>query len=103
MSRSPRLRTSRFRLQVTQRLRRSWTRWRLSRTLKAETKAERRLQLLELERTHQHLLLKELAQQRASLQHRQQELQEAQSFLTALPAPAQPLSLKELLGPAPER
>jgi hypothetical protein len=66
---------------VTQRLRRSWTSWLLKRTLRQEAKAATRLELLQLEVSHQLLLTKELEQQHRSLAHRLQEMQEAREFL----------------------
>ena len=76
---------SSFRLKVTQRFRRSWTHWRLQRTGKQLLKAEARLLLLQLEVDSQHLRVKELVQQRASLQHRLKEELESQEWHLAQP------------------
>ena len=65
--------------------------------------------LLQLEMDHQLLRLKELEQQKLSLVHRQQEMQEALDFrrgVLLLPAPKpellEPTSLQALLGPPPQ-
>ena len=107
--RTPRMRASSSRLTVMQRSRASWTRWRLTWTRRRLERAQERLTLLQLEMDHQLLRLKELEQQKLSLVHRQQEMQEAMDFrmgVLLLPAPKpealEPTSLQALLGPPPQ-
>ena len=107
--RTPRMRASSSRLTVMQRSRASWTRWRLTWTRRRLTRAQERLTLLQLEMDHQLLRLKELEQQKLSLVHRQQEMQEALDFrrgVLPLPAPKpevlEPTDLRTLLGPPPQ-
>ena len=71
-----RRRASSFRLAVTQRLRHSWTTWRLNRTYKRIPREMQRAQLLRAELHRQLLLVKELEQVRVMLQHRLAELPE---------------------------
>jgi hypothetical protein len=59
---------------------RSWTRWRSSRILRQQAKAEKRLILLQVETDRQLLRVKELRQLQESLQHRQQELASSESW-----------------------
>ena len=103
-----RMRASSSRLTVMQRFRASWTRWLLTRTQRRQERAKERLTLLQLEMDHQLLRLKELEQQKLSLVHRQQEMQEALDFrrgVLPLPAPKpeglEPTNLQALLGPPP--
>lgn len=90
MARKPstkRLRASSFRLTVMQRLRRSWTSWSITRTVKAQARAHRRLELLQLETTHQLLRVKELEQQALRLNHRTAETAEAEQWYRGNPVP----------------
>lgn len=61
-------------------MRRSWTRWHLSRTKRRLGKAERRLLLLQLETDHQLLVTKELRQRMQQLVHRQREMADSQQY-----------------------
>lgn len=71
---SPRLRTRSTTLKLTQRFRRLSTSFKSKKTLRKLLRAQERLELLEAERRHQLLLLKELQQQAEQLKHRLQEL-----------------------------
>lgn len=96
-----RLRWPTFLLTATQRSRRSWTSWSLTRTMRRTARAERRLRALQLETDHQLLRLKELEQRRTQLLHRQLEMREAQEFRQGtweLTAPTSPTELQALLG-----
>lgn len=73
-------RPSSFRLAVTQRLVRSWTRWRLTLTKRRLAKENRRLQLLQVQMDHQLLLLKELEQQELWLLQKRSEQQEILAY-----------------------
>lgn len=66
----------------SQRMRRSWTRSALARTIRRLEKETRRYQLLLLQVDHQLLLLKRLSQEAEMLQQEQLELEEAQMFRT---------------------
>lgn len=67
-------------LGIRQRLRNSWTSWSLTRAIKRQQKATRRLTLL-LQEVDSHLLLqKELRQQVLLLQHRQLEIRLSQQY-----------------------
>lgn len=76
-----RSKSSSFRLRVTQRLRRSWTRSRLRRTERQLLRANQRLLLLQLELDSQHLRVKELTSLSQALTHREQETLESRQFL----------------------
>lgn len=93
-------RLSSFRLAATQRLRRSWTRWSLSRTRRRLLRAELRLVLLQVEQDSQLLRVKELAQQESLLRHRQVEHQQSLQFRVqgSLPPSPTPDPVRALLG-----
>ena len=91
-------RVSSSRMTVTQRFRRSWESWSLTRTRKRQAKAERRLQLLQLETTHQLLLLKELEAETRRLEHRQREIQQAAEwYQNPQPEPTAQPTVREIL------
>lgn len=69
---------------MTQRLRSSWTSWRLRATSRRLTRAEQRLTLLQLETDSQHLRIKELTQREQQLLHRQRETQEQREWRASL-------------------
>lgn len=92
---------------VAQRFRRSWTSWSLKRMARKQQKAQRRLELLQLETTHQLLRVKELSQAQVQLEHRQRELTEAEQWYRAGTPPMEKLvqepaltPLQMLLGPS---
>lgn len=118
--------TSSFLLRATLRLRRSWTRWSLTRMVRREARLTRRLALLHRQTDSLLLAAKEHRQRTLQLGHRLREMEESQRFretglppqegwllpqgvtLTPLepePGLTQPLSLDPrqplLLGPTP--
>lgn len=74
---------SNFLMIRVQRLRRSWIRLRLTSLRQKQRKAAQRALLLQLETSHQHLRVKELGQLMQQLEHRQQEMAEAEQWAVA--------------------
>lgn len=101
-ARVPRKKRSSWRLRATQRLRRSWTHWLLTKTQSRVQKAETLLLLLRLETDSQLLRLKELSQLQEILQHRELEMQESLQYQSQLLQPQPPpTGLQSLLGSGP--